>query len=191
MLYQRLNLGCECEHPAIPEVVERLDAHPIPRAKQPLTLRVPNRKRKHPAEVTDAFGPILFVRMEDGLSIRSRLITMPCGFKSGPESGVIIDLAVVSDPQRAILVAHRLPAALDIHHRQPPVAQVRVRIVVETKVVRPAMPDRLRHPPQDPDAAIGRLYGDKSGNPAHTLECKMARRALRSDKLNAEEWVSG
>ena len=50
---------------------------------------------------------------------------------------------------------------------QPPMAQMRPRIVIEAEIVRAAVADCVGHAPQGPDGPSLRRSGYKSGNPAH------------------------
>ena len=61
---------------------------------------------------------------------------------------VVINLAVEGDYDRAIGVAHRLPAARrEVYDREPPVAEAegRVRAREEARIVRPPMDERAGH----------------------------------------------
>ena len=61
------------------------------------------------------------------------------------ELGILEDLAVLGDPDRAVLVAERLTAAREVDDRQPPCAQGHARLDVDLLVVRPAVRDRAGH----------------------------------------------
>ena len=65
--------------------------------------------------------------------------------------GVVVDLAVVDDDHRAVLVGHRLRAARHVLDGQPPVAEVDAVAVVEALAVGAAVDDRVGH---GPDAAL-------------------------------------
>jgi hypothetical protein len=70
-------------------------------------------------------------------------------------------------------------AALEIDDAEPPLAEMRPAIMVETKIVGAAMANCLGHALQDPSAAARGRYSYESGNPTHDKECGIARFALR------------
>ena len=91
--------------------VERLDAEAVAREQQPPARRVPDREREHAAEALDAARRPTARRR--GRSSRCR---SACGSggraasSSGPDVGVVVDLAVEDDPDRAVLVARAADA---------------------------------------------------------------------------------
>ena len=59
--------------------------------------------------------------------------------------GVFEELAVLGDPDRAVLVADRLPAPRQVDDREPPRPQRDARLDVNLLVVRPSVSDRGGH----------------------------------------------
>ncbi len=55
---------------------------------------------------------MLFIGVQDGLGIGSRVVAMPGLFQRRPQRRMVVDFAVEGDPQRTGFVAHRLVAAL-------------------------------------------------------------------------------
>ena len=109
--------------------------------------------------------------MQDGLGVGARPVAVPGPFERRAQRGVVVDLAVEDDPERAGLVGHRLVAALDVDDAQTPMAQMSPGVVIEAEIVRAAMADRVGHSPQGrsgPSLVLGR-HRYKSGNPAHAL----------------------
>src|SRR5262249_30453404 len=58
---------------------------------------------------------------------------------------IVVDLAVEHDPDRLVLVRHRLFAAGAIDDRQPPVSERRIAEVLGGTAIRPAVTYRGRH----------------------------------------------
>src|SRR5262249_2488613 len=75
--------------------------------------------------------------------------------------------AVIGDPDRAILIAHRLCAAGNVDDRQAPVAECNGSCAVDTITIRSAVRQRGRHSLHN--AALSRLAKAvyKSCNTAH------------------------
>ena len=101
MLQQRLDLGCEREQPAVPVIVEGLDAQPVARAEQPLPLGVPDCECEHTPQQPQAIRTVLFVGVEDGLGVGTRLVAMAGPFERRTQRRMVVDLAVEGDPERA------------------------------------------------------------------------------------------
>src|SRR5438045_4245661 len=59
----------------------------------------------------------------------------------------IVDLTIEDDPDRSVLVPHRLCAALDIEHREPAMSQKHLQSCIDmiTGAIGTAMPETLRH----------------------------------------------
>ena len=96
--------------------------------------------------MVDARVAPLFVGVNDGLGVGARAVAMAGGFELRPDVGVVVDLAVEDDPDRAVLVRHRLMAGRQIDDAQPPVAERRPIVDEFTGVVWPAMRDDVAHP---------------------------------------------
>ena len=52
-------------------------------------------------------------------------VAMAFGLELFPQLGLVVELAVVGDPDRAVLVGHRLGAAGDVDDRQPAMSERR------------------------------------------------------------------
>src|SRR5436309_15292832 len=76
MTQERFDFRGKREDTIVVEVVERLDSQPVPRAKKRLSIVVPNRKRKHSAELLDAGRTILLVRVNNRLGVAPRDVLM-------------------------------------------------------------------------------------------------------------------
>ncbi len=146
MLQQGLDFRSEGEQPPVPEVVERLDAQPVARAEEALVRLVPDREGKHSAEPANAFIAILFVGMQNRLGIATAVVAVSGALQLRPQVGMVEDLAVVGDPQRAVLVGHRLGAGSEVDDAQATVSESYSVIFVETISVRPAVGNDVSHP---------------------------------------------
>ncbi len=80
---------------------------------------------------------------------------------------VVVDLAVVGDDQRAVLVVDRLRAAAQVDDAQAAVPQGRMLVDIAALAVGAAMRDDVRHPLQDGTFHINRHVIDETGDTAH------------------------
>jgi hypothetical protein len=81
----------------------------------------------------------------------------------GAQVVVIVDLAILNEDERPVLVLERLLAALDVDDAQTPMAQSNVVHMEVPGSVRAAMAQGIRHPLKK--AIL--LDTDESANPAH------------------------
>ena len=105
------------------DVIEWLDAQTVAGDEQLALAFIPNRKREHAAQVLNASRAVLFVEMQDRLRVRVRAIAMTARFEQRAIVCMIIDLAVIDDVQRLVLVRHRLMPARDINDAQAPMTE--------------------------------------------------------------------
>ena len=103
--------------------VERLDAEAIAREQQPPPRRVPDREREHAAEALDAVVAPLLVGVDDRFGVGARAVAVAGRFELRPDVGVVVDLAVEDDPDRAVFVRQRLLAGGQIDDAQAAVAE--------------------------------------------------------------------
>src|SRR5262245_28871982 len=87
--------------------------------------------------------------MEYGLAVAGGLQGVTASLDVGAQRLVVVDLAVEDEPERAILVGDRLPAAGEVDDAQPADAQTGVTAEFETVVIGPAVTDRGGHPGHD------------------------------------------
>ncbi len=122
--HERPRLGREREHAAVVLVVERLDAHPVARAEQPVARSVPDREREHAVQVPDAVVTPRPVRGEDHPRVGRAGELEALRLELGAQLHMVVDLAVVDDPALRVGVAHRLvPGRRQVDDRQPPVPE--------------------------------------------------------------------
>ncbi len=145
MLQKCLDLRGEGEQAAVPEVVEGLDAQAVADTKQPPVLSVPDGIGEHPAKPRNRLVAPLFVGVDGGLGVAVALVAVSRGFKLRADVGVIVDLAVVRDPERVVLIRHRLTAGGEVDDAQPPMAQRDFTMHVESGCIGTAVGDDVRH----------------------------------------------
>ena len=119
-LRQRVELGGERELAVDVAVVERLDPEAVAREHEPLAARVPDRDREHPAQPLREPEIPLLVGVDDRLGVGARAQRVPGALERVVQLGVVVDLAVLDDGARAVLVRDRLVAAREVDDREPP-----------------------------------------------------------------------
>jgi hypothetical protein len=92
---------------------------------------------------------------------------MPRLLEYGPQVRVVEDLAVIGDPQTAVLVRHRLLARSQIHDTEPPMAERSPVVLIEAGIVGPAVADNVRHPLDQGPIRFRRPDGYKTSDSAH------------------------
>ena len=124
MLEDRLDLGAEEHALRQQRVVQRLDAEPIAGEEELAPARVPDREGEHPVQALDARGALLLVEVDDRLGVGRGPEAVPARLEPGAQLAVVVDLAVVGDPDRPVLVGHRLMAGgREVDDREPPMAE--------------------------------------------------------------------
>ena len=135
-------------------VVERLDAQAVAGQEQHPLPFVPEAEGEHAAEAIDAaFAPFL-PGVDDHLGIAMRPEDVAFRLKLPRQFLEVVDLAVVDDDDRAILVEERLLAGGQIDDREPAVAEADARGDVEARIVGSAMAQAVVHPLEQ-----GPVYG--------------------------------
>src|SRR6266545_2209815 len=105
---QPLDLGGEQQPVPLMIVVERLDAQPITCREQLVPARVVNRKGKHPIQASETVVPPLLVSLEHHFGVALGAEGMSKGVELLTNLSVVVDLAVVGNPERPVVVAHGL-----------------------------------------------------------------------------------
>ena len=127
-------------------VKQWLLADPIAREKQFLRALVPNRKRKHAAQVIRTIGAILIVGVNDRFGVAVGVERVAEFLQFLAQFAVVVDLAVENDPGGAILVVNGLLPALQIDDREASHAQPDGIVEVEAVVVWSPMTNGGAHP---------------------------------------------
>src|SRR5881396_2603272 len=142
----RLDLRREQELVPRERVVQRLDAEPIAREEQPPPGPIPEREGEHAIQALDAALAIVFVRVHDRLGVAARPVAVAPRLEARAQRGVVVDLAVVDDPDGLVLVGHGLVTARHVDDRQPAMAESDRPVEQQALAVRPAMAEHVAHP---------------------------------------------
>jgi hypothetical protein len=127
------------------DVVERLLSQPVSRRKEPPAPAVPDQEREHAAQILKTVDSVFFVKVEDGLGVGVGAELASFTNQATPQFLVVVDLTVEDDPDRAIRIAHRLLAAVQIDDAQTPMTQRDVTTQENPFVVRPAVSQAPSH----------------------------------------------
>jgi hypothetical protein len=150
VLEQGLGLRAEDEAVRQPREVQRLDAEAVASEDEPPARGIPDREGEHPLEALDACRALLLVEVDDRLGVGVGPVAMALRLELRPERRVVVDLAVVGDPDAVVLARHRLVAGRrEVDDRQAPVREgdaVRAERDL-ARIVGAAVADCLRHPP--------------------------------------------
>jgi len=163
----RFRLRRKADPGALDGVAERLDREAVAREDEPPFTLVPERERPHAVEALEAVGTPRRIRVEDDLGVGLRAEASATALEVAAELDVVVDLAVVGDPEAPLGEAHRLvTCGRRVDDAQAPVGQADSAVQVDAVPVRAAvneagahafergLVDRLARPLPDPgDAA--------------------------------------
>src|SRR5207237_9810060 len=136
-----LNLGAKNKLFAVVKIIEGLDSQPVTRDEEAARVAIPNCESKHPAQMLNAVAAVLFIQMDNRFSIALRAITVAPRLELRAQFAVIIDFAVIDDPQALILVADGLMPSAHIDNAEAPHCQADVALDKKAVVVRAAVHD--------------------------------------------------
>ena len=150
-------------------IVERLDAKSVACDEQELLAFVPDGERKHAVDLFEETLSSLEVEMQQNFGVGGRAKAMTTLRQPLGEAGVIVALAIVGDPHRPVLAAHRLMAGgRQVDDRQSAMAKSDIAAQHMAAVIRPSMRDQLRHPFEEARIrARPRIELEDSGDAAH------------------------
>ena len=177
---ERLELGAEREASSRRAVVERLDPEAIAREHEPALAAVPESYGEHPAQPVDKAGTVLLVEVHEHLGVALRGKPMTLGLQLRPLFPVVVDLAVLDDPDRAVFVADGLVAAGEVDDRQAPSGQTDVPVDERAPAVRSSVKQRFVHRLEDCRVHRATVERHQTADPAHVSECSSVRRQGRS-----------
>src|SRR5690606_17241392 len=100
----------------------------------------------------------LLVEVDDRLRVRAGREPVPAGLELVPERLVVVDGAVEDDPDRAVLIAERLVAALGVDDGEPAVGEANGAIDPLPVIVRTAVPERRGHSQEPVHIDSGGVY---------------------------------
>src|SRR5690349_17596454 len=140
MLPQSLQFRSKDERPGRMKIVKRFDAQMIARKKQFAAAVINDCEGEHPAKSLHAFFPPLFPAMNDYFGIGFGAKLVPGGLQLNAQLAKIIEFTVVGNPNRSILVAHRLAAGRQIYNGQTTMTECYGMAAIRSLPVRSAMP---------------------------------------------------
>ena len=183
------DLRAEDESLGQQRVEQRLDAEPVAGEHELPPARVPDGEGEHPVEAGDAGRTLLLVEVQDRLGVGARAVRVALGLELGAQRLVVVDLAVVGDPDRAVLVGHGLVAGgRQVDDRQPAMAQrdPLSGIGPRAVVVGAAMALGRRHVTGD-RLADGKRVGEAedSADPTH-VSCRAASPSLPRQRRHVQ-----
>ena len=171
---QRLQLRAEHERAVVPRVVERLDAEVVAREEELAAAAVPQREREHAGEPVEQSAPHAFqpwTSTSPSPCVREHVAGRR---ELAPQRAEVVDLAVEDDGDRAVGGHERLPAAGEVDHRQPAMAESDRAVEVKAVGVGAAMRERRGHRGQR--VARAGIVGEVAGDAAHGAEVAKAGR---------------
>ena len=142
---EALDLGTVDQTLAHALIVEGLDAKDVAGAHQALLLVIPDGEGKHTAQTLQHRNAPLLVAMQNGLGIALSLEVITASNELLAKLLIVIDLAVEGDDDAAILVFHRLAAALKVDDGQTTETHGDVIVHEVALVVGTAMNDAVGH----------------------------------------------
>ena len=164
----RLDLRGEQQPAAGKGVIEGADADPVPGQEELLLADVPDRQGELAVDPVQAAGAVLLVEMQQHLGVGLGGEAVSLADQLLLELDVVEGLAVIDDPEAAVLVADRLGPAVDADNAQAQMPQGDVAVQVHPRLIRTPVVQGGDH--QGDRVHTGRLTScdvDYSGNSAH------------------------
>ncbi len=142
---------------------------------------VPDGEGEHAVQARHAGRALLLVEVDDRLGVGARAVRVALGLELGAQRLVVVDLAVVGDPDGAVLVGHRLVAGgRQVDDRQPPVAESDRRAAGSTYAPSSSGP---RWPARRHSRAVGSPHGKPVGEAGIPLIPHMSVRRRHRDNV--------
>ena len=109
VLHVRLPKAASHQPRRIEAVVQRFNTERVTSHQQLLFIQVDNTQREHPVQDVEHGLALLFIQVQNhfGVGRGTKLMRL---FQLGAQLLEVVDLAVENDPQRTVLIRHRLPA---------------------------------------------------------------------------------
>ena len=172
---EALELGREDEEVAADRVVDRLDPEAIAGYHAALPRLIPDRDAEHPAQLLCEHRPVLLVEVRQDLGVAAAREAVPAAPQVLTDRGVVVELAVLDRPDRAVLVREGLVPALDVDDAEAACTDRRARRDVRAAVVRATVRHRVGHAVEDVvrhDAPWLAPKLNNPANPAHRLDSR-------------------
>src|SRR5262245_60749045 len=172
---QRLDLGSKQQSAASNGVEQRAYSDSIPGQEERLRSTVPDAKRPLTVQFLDRRGPVLFKEVKDDLGIGLGAEAMAFRYEFFTNFDVVEDLTVERDPQRAVVIGHRLTATCDIDDAQSRVSKRCTRLDVNAAIIWPAMIEHRRHRHHAFGVNGLRIRCHHASNAAHSPMCSLSK----------------
>jgi hypothetical protein len=178
----RLHLAREEHAPVVLGHVERAHAHAVAAEHELAAPRVPERDRPLAVEALERpFAPLL-PRVDDDLGVAPRPEAVAALLELRAQVEVVEDLAVVGDPERAVLVREGLLPGREVDDREPRVRQADPVVAVDAELVRAAVSERGGHGAERLDGGGGAASRQNAADATHVRSALPARRARPRDR---------
>src|SRR5439155_17997297 len=151
------------------EVIKWLLAQPVSRQEKRLLAGIPKRKTEHPAQEAEHVDAVLLVEMDKRFGITVCFEPVPAFFQACAQLQIIINRTVEDDMDRFVFVRNWLVAAGQVNDAEPPNRQTNAWLHEIAFVIRPAVPQRLRHLLKERPTIRPVLRSDVTSNPAHEV----------------------
>src|SRR3979490_2836026 len=103
----------------IAKIVKRLDSQAVAGSKEFARSSVPNDECEHSPEMLNTIASVLFVQMDDGFGVAAGAILGAARDQIATQFLVVIDFAVVNNPNISVFIADRLVPALHVNDAEP------------------------------------------------------------------------
>ncbi len=137
----RAQFGAETHGAVIDTKIDELDARRVTGNHQALASIIPDGETEHPVESIQYLGAPLFIAVNDDLGIRARAKDVSERLELASKLVEIVDLTVENDPDRFLLIRHRLMSACNIDNRKAAKSEPNRAIYVVALVVRTTVRD--------------------------------------------------
>ena len=179
---QRLDLGAEIKGVALPRPEQRANADPIARQQHDAASEVDQGKSELPLQMLEKSFAVLLIEMDDDLGVGARGKDVTLRLKLLLELGIVEQLAIEDDRDRAILVEDGLPAIAKTDDAEATVSEANTGSNEESVIVGSPVPQRVGHALQH--RLIGMTAPLEIDNPGQTAHRRLLR-AISSRGLTA------
>src|SRR6266542_4594825 len=160
MAEQRFDLGGEEQEPVSVAVIERLLAQAIPREEQPPAAPVPDGEGEHPTQMIDARLAERLVGAKQHLAVAACPEAVAPALQERSQLAEVVDLPVEDEPDRLVLVRHRLAAADRVDDRQAGHPEPETGLDVEALSIGAAVLEQRQHGRQRLRGRLANVPGD-------------------------------
>ena len=166
----------------LPAEIQRLHPRRVPHEPQIPRRRPPveQRESENAVEATERRRAPCLEAVHQNLGVGVGTEPMPEVFELAAELQMVVDLAVVADPDALVFIGHRLGARRQVHDAQPPMAQPSRATADEAEpaAVRAAVPQCLGQPLEGSGHVRAFLKRDDATDAAHLSPPPPSARSL-------------